>query len=125
MRTSKYNAIPLASARAYLRQNTTAGLVTHRALADTRVRSGKQQDRCTRAAGHLYASGWMHALGTPMCGFVSETELARMQAKVAYKQLQVVGLAPTFWIASWVVRQFLLPFLVNLILRHMAETWLD
>jgi len=115
----------LPEAKAYLRQNITAGFVVQQALTDTRVQSRSKRDRCTQAAGYLYASGWMSALHATRCGYVSDAELATINAKLAYRQLQAVGIAPSFWVLSWVVRNVLVPFLINLFLRHAVETWMD
>ena len=113
----------LSAAKAYLSQNITAGFIVHQALDDTRLQSRSKRDRCTQVAGYLYASGWMTELHAIRCGYVSDTELAKINAKLAYRQLQAVGLVPSFWVLSWVIRNILVPFLINLFLRHAAETW--
>jgi hypothetical protein len=111
----------LADAQSYLTQHETAGFVTSQALADSRIQSSDKRGKCVRAAGYLYASGWMEGLRTPMCGYVSDYEFAQMNAKAAYRTCQAVGIAPAFWLFSLVARHFLLPFLINLIIHHLTN----
>lgn len=114
-----HKSFPLTDAQEYLKEHESAGYVTSRVLAESKIYSGRRRDLCTQSSGYLFATGFFDGMNTPMCGYVSDQEIASIRAKSAYRELQAVGIVSGFWLVSLLVRRFLLPFLINLIVRQM------
>ena len=93
------------------------GSLTRRALTTARV-SERHHDRAVNCAHYLDRSGWLRRQAL-ICGNVhagaSREVSLKYSAKLAFQDLQAVGIIPSGFIISMVWRLILMPFLTELI----------